>query len=524
MSIVDAVTKRVDGWYNALTGLGNALRDKRERGLFLGKTRLTDDLLESLYHGEDIAARIVDALPCEALRNGFHLNAENDDPDLASRLAEYDKRLKFAKRLKETAIWARLFGGAVIYLGVEDGQAEDQPVNMDAIQALRWAQVLDRRYIIPASRYEELDRYGEPEVYQIQRTVRASAQGAAAMQAGARIHESRLLRIDGALTAESRREQWNGWSDSVLEKVHDVIRDFGTSWAAIGHLLQDASQGVFKIDGLIEAMAQGAGDALVSRMQMIDMSRSIARAIMLDAEREDYHREAYAFTGIPDIMHLLMVRLAAAANMPVIVLLRQSPSGLNATGDADIRLWYDQVREYQTDVLRDPISRFYELVFAAQDFAGARPDAWEVKFDRLWQMTDVEQAALEKSVAERDKIYIDAGVILPEEVAVNRFKARGFSMDTQIDLDAREEMRVAELELAKSKAGEEPEPPPGAPTPGAPAPREDARRLDFIEHRGSEWVVLSHDRSKVLGKHRTKKEAEAHLRAIEAAKHAKAGA
>jgi hypothetical protein len=210
--------------------------------------------------------------------------------------------------------------------------------------------------------------------------------------------------------------------------------------------------------------------------------------------------------------------------MPVIVLLRQSPSGLNATGDADIRLWYDQVREYQTDVLRDPISRFYELVFAAQDFAGARPDAWEVKFDRLWQMTDVEQAALEKSVAERDKIYIDAGVILPEEVAVNRFKARGFSMDTQIDLDAREEMRVAELELAKSKAGEEPEPPPGAPTPGAPAPREDARRLDFIEHRGSEWVVLSHDRSKVLGKHRTKKEAEAHLRAIEAAKHAKAGA
>lgn len=41
-----------------------------------------------------------------------------------------------------------------------------------------------------------------------------------------------------------------------------------------------------------------------------------------------------------------------------------------------------------------------------------------------------------------------------------------------------------------------------------------------IEQRGSEWVVLPENGDKVLGKHKTKAEAEAQLRAIEASKHA----
>ena len=70
--------------------------------------------------------------------------------------------------------------------------------------------------------------------------------------------------------------------------------------------------------------------------------------------------------------------------------------------------------------------------------------------------TETAEAAKDVTPAEKDKVYIDAGVLLAEEVAVCRFKARGFSAETQIDLEAREEMLDAELELAKNKAGEDP--------------------------------------------------------------------
>jgi phage-related protein (TIGR01555 family) len=515
-----SIRHRLDSWVNVITGLGSALRDKREFTRFLHRARLTDTELDNLYHEEDIAARIAEALPAEALRRGYYLSSENDDPGLSSALAEYEKPLHFRRALKQAAIWARVFGGAVIYMGLEDGQPEDQPLAVERLQGIRFLQVLDRRYIYPIQEYSDQQRYGEPELYQIQRSTRPSLGSQVSFQPGAVIHESRLLRLDGALTSQSRMDAQQGWSDSVLERVHEVIRDFGSSWQAVGHLMQDAAQGVYSMRGLQDAVASGETDAILSRIQLIEVSRSVARAILLDAE-EKFERQAYNFQGIPDILKLLMIRVAAAANMPVIILMRQSPSGLNATGDADIRLWYDQVQEYQADHLHDVIQRFYELVFAAQDFAGQEPDEWDVLFGRLWQMTDLEQAQLEKTVAEKDKILIDSGMVLPEELAVSRFKARGFSLDTQIDLDVRAEILEAELKLAKENAGKEPEPPSMPPQPGQDQnkPQIADGRVDKIEHRGSKWVVLSADGSKVLGTHDTKAEAEKQLRAIEAAKH-----
>lgn len=41
---------------------------------------------------------------------------------------------------------------------------------------------------------------------------------------------------------------------------------------------------------------------------------------------------------------------------------------------------------------------------------------------------------------------------------------------------------------------------------------------EYVEHRGANWVVLDHTKTKVLGTHPTKEKALAQLRAIEANK------
>lgn len=520
---MSTIRKRLDAWYNAVTGLGNVLRDKAANTYYQRGRLLTDDYLENLYHGDDMAARICDALPEAALRNGYFLSAEDEDTDLSSALHEYQKRLKFRRALQEAAVWSRVFGGAVVYLGMDDGGAEDEPLNEANIRSIDFATVLDKRTLTPHTTYQTLDRYGDPELYQIGRVVSGRNDGT--LVPGSMIHESRLIRLDGARTSLWRREYNNGWSESVLEKVHTVLRDFGASWQNVGHLMQDAAQGVFKIKGLTDMVASEDGCSLLNaRMRAVDMYRSDIRAILLDADSEEFERAAYAFTGIPDILRLFMTRLSAAAQMPVTVLFGQSPAGLNATGESDIRLWYDSITTYQQDHLLDAVTRFYELVFMARDFEGSEPEAWEVRFGRLWQMSDKEQADLEKVTADKDKVYVDAGVLLPEEIAINRFKARGFSLDTQIDMDARMEMLQAEIELAKEHAGEEPVPPPmPGQAPQDPSqdpesdPREDAVRLDFVRKRNGKWVVLSKS-GKVLGRHTTRKQALDQLRAVEASK------
>lgn len=53
---------------------------------------------------------------------------------------------------------------------------------------------------------------------------------------------------------------------------------------------------------------------------------------------------------------------------------------------------------------------------------------------------------------------------------------------------------------------------------------EERQRLDVIEREGDDYVVMSEDRSKVLGRHKTLEDARAQLAAVEAAKHARADA
>lgn len=197
-------------------------------------------------------------------------------------------------------------------------------------------------------------------------------------------------------------------------------------------------------------IAGGQKDVLQTRMQLVDMSRSVARALLLDADGgEEFSREPTSFTDAQAMLDKFMLRLASAAEVPVTILMGQSPAGMNATGESDFRWFYDTIATAQENDLKPKIERLVRIVMLVKDgpTRGAEPD-WSIKFAPLWQPTPVEQADLEKKHAEKDKIYIDAGVLLPEEVAMSRFRSDGWSPDTQIDRDTRETM----LEIEKSFA------------------------------------------------------------------------
>lgn len=467
---------RLDTWVNAMTGLGNALRDKLQGTEFQTAARLDDQTLENLYHEEDIASRICDARPGEALRQGVKLAVEGDEKNAASDFLDAEwERLGIMPKLEDALVWANVFGGAALYLGIVDEGRERDPVNWDKIQEIRFVNVLDKRDLQPSRYYgNPLDtKYQEPELYRINLPVLGPvAPNTPVSSAGSEIHESRLIIFDGARTSQRRKQQNGGWSDSLLQKVHEVLVQFNVGWQGTAHLLQDASQGIFKLQGLIDMIAEGNEELLHRRMETVDMSRSIARAIMVDAENEDFRREQYNFTGLPDVLEKFMLRMAAAADMPVTVLMGQSPSGLNATGESDMRLWYDSIRKYQSRQLTPKLRQLCKFFLAQRSYTGPDPKKLQVIFPPPWQETRKEQAETNKTIAETDKIYIDAGVILPEEVALTRGAPGGFNKELELDMDSRKDMLKAELQLARDTAGEpEPDPMMQGQGNGTPAPK-----------------------------------------------------
>lgn len=379
-----SLSERNDSWQNLLTGLGTA-RDKTAYSHYGPSADLPFEYLEQLYLNDDIAARIVDLIPCEMLRQGFLINGEM--PQETIRLKHH---------ITDALIKARLFGGAFVYLGVDDGCEQHKPIKPKG--RLNFINVITAKDISIKSFYRDAlgPRFGEPELYEIKSSRIA-------------IHESRLIPFYGT-RAFSPKE----FPKSVLQRLYPVLQQFNTAWQATSHLMTDASQGIFKLKGLHSSMSSNRSHELLKRMELVDMSRSVSRSILLDAEDEDFRRDAYSFGGIPEILEKLMLRLSAAARIPISLLMGQAPAGLNATGDSDIRFFYDQVKAEQ-EALKPKIESIYRLL-------GCNNKS-EVKIDfpALWQLTDKEQAELERVKAETDRIYLQEGVLLPEEVALKRF-------------------------------------------------------------------------------------------------------
>jgi hypothetical protein len=208
-------------------------------------------------------------------------------------------------------------------------------------------------------------------------------------------------------------------------------------------------------------------------MGVVDMARSICRALVMDAENEDFQYIPRQTAGVGELLDKSWLRLAAAARMPVTILMGQAPAGLNATGAIDLRWWYDTIRASQTHELGPRVERLVRLI--AREF-GEDPEAWTVEWPSLWQLTPEEEATMRKSVAETDKLYVDMGAVLPEEVTLSRWASGAYSTEMTVDVESRKAMLESELERAQEQAENPPEPPPMVPgqppppVPGQPPP------------------------------------------------------
>lgn len=462
-----AAKARLDGWMNVLTGLGTS-RDKRSGNQFQAGVILTPQELEDLFHHDDMAARIVSAVPEDALRQGFHTKRATEEEDGADAgvdevqedAVSLDKRLEeldLAGKAMEAMTWGRLYGGGFILLGVEGTGRPETPLEDEQVKGVKFLTVLDRRDLTPESYYSDpmAPKYGQVETYRVQ----PLGAGPTSAVPQVVVHETRLVGFGGAMTSRRERERNQGWDHSVLQKVVKTLGDTNGNWESVSAMVTDMSQAVFKIKGLIDTIAEDDQDALQTRMALIDTLRSITRAIVLDTDEEDFELvERGSVAGVDGILVQNWLRLAAAARMPVTILMGQAPAGLNATGAIDLRWWYDTVRTAQEQELKPRLLRVIRMV-ARGEFPGTDPDSWEVEFPSLWQMTPMEEAELRGKVADTDLKYVTMGSILPEEITLSRFGRGHYSTDYVVDLEVRKAVLEAELERLENP----PEPPPMVP-------------------------------------------------------------
>jgi phage-related protein (TIGR01555 family) len=420
-----AAKQRSDSWASAVTGLGGS-RDKASSYYIAQEALCTQVQLDAMYMGDDLAATIVDAPVEDALSRGIEITGED-----TGALARAFEALGGPKLFVDAAIWGRLYGGGAIFLATKGLEGYERPLGENH-GPLLYALVLDRWETTPQTYYRDptSPRYGQVETYRITPGAQGVAQNGEL--AGQLVHESRLILFGGARTTNRTRQRNGGWDVSVLQRAQSIIRDAGINWQSSVLALQDLSQSVFKIQGLIEMIAEGKKGDLLTRMELVDMSRSVARAVVLDAEMESFENVGAAnLAAVPAILDKTFSRVATVAHMPLTRLMGVSPGGMNATGESDLSWWYGQIDVYRELTLKPKILQFLKVLAKSLNIP---TDKLDVAFPPLWQMSQKETAELRKLTADTDAVYISNQVVLPEEIALSRFGSGKWSPDTQIDL------------------------------------------------------------------------------------------
>lgn len=422
---------RVDGWVSVLTGLGTR-RDKRTSYQFVASTPLDPETCEGLYDSNDLAAWICDAYPEEAMREGIELTIP-DDKDSADAVLDRLEELDALAIYTDAMVTAATVGAGAVLIGVNDDQ--ELPLELDAIKKIEWLKCVSRRDVSPVTYYQDPlhPKHGKPELY----TFSPILQGATLPPKQARIHESRLVWFEGTRTSDRSKSKNGGWPFSKLQRLMPIVQSFDVAWEGASYMMSDASQAVFKLHGLLNALASAEGARLLERrMEVVERTRGIARAIALDPEKgEDFQKIATTFTGVPDMLDRFADRLAAAARMPVTILLGKSPAGLNATGKSDLQIWYDRVRAYQRQEVKPALEIIVQAVLSELN---KTPKSWSICFPELERMSPVQEADLRNKQAQTDKLMIDGDVVSPEEIAVSRYSDKGWSAETTINLKPRE--------------------------------------------------------------------------------------
>lgn len=454
---------RSDSWLNLLTQVGAGHRKTDFQ--FSADQRLPDSTLEDLFHFDPYAHRICTLVPSEALRQGFTVTM--GDPETEARIKSVLDEMEAARRLVQAWTWARVFGGGALFVVADDGRDPREPLDEGAIRKVVNLIPLDRRELTPSWWYSDPVRdvkFGRVKIYRLSR--------AGGVNVDTReVHETRLLRFTGGLVTRRREVALQGWGESELQRVHTDLQQFRGAFGAMAALLQDASQGVYSIKDLATLMSEDGKDALKTRMELMDATRSIVNAVLLDAEGEKFEKvETAALTGYAEVVRLFILLLAGASGTPVTLLMGQSPAGMDATGESDIRLWYDHVGTEQETVLDPRLRRLVRLIMLSREgpTGGVEPDDWDITYKPLWKQTPKEREEERKAVAERDQIYIQTGVVTPEEIALSRFPVGGWSAETTIDLEVRK--KVLEAEATEGAAQGILPKPPALPVPQAAPP------------------------------------------------------
>lgn len=363
-------------------------------------TRMTGNyaLLNSLYRSNWVVQNVVGIIPDDMTKEWFRPSGSLA-PEQIDRMSRVQTETSLREKVNEGLRWGRLYGGAagIILVRGQEGIL-DRPLDLDAVLPGTFAglYILDRWCgIVPedglVTDLSDPD-FGLPEYYTVMGTDSMSA---------ARIHHSRILRFTGRELPYLERLAEQYWGASEVESLYQEVVQYDNTTANMAALTFRANIDTMEVPNLDQLFSLTSGEAQ-RRFWNTMQAQSVMRSnfgMQLVNQGSKLTNTQYTFTGLSDVHESMCLSLSGASRIPMTKLFGRSPAGMNATGENDLRNYYDYVDTLREGTLAPLLRKLLPVI--AMSAIGSVPEDLDISFPPLWTPTakEVSEIAEKKTGA-----------------------------------------------------------------------------------------------------------------------------
>jgi phage-related protein (TIGR01555 family) len=388
--VADQKHATADSFVNLVSRLGYGARNQESRGTYLPnlltKNRM---LLEWMYRGNWVVGRAIDTVADDMTRAGIAIEGGIDPARIREIQADMIS-MGVWKKLNELLKWGRLYGGAIAVIDIA-GQDASTPLDISTVGRGQFTglKVYDRWQLQPdLTRLVKSGPDAEtPESYTLISNL------ATGQLSGTVFHHTRCVRNVGIELPlwQSITEQY--WGESVLERCLDRLNFYNSLVASIAALMNHAHLRTVRVDKLREMLSMGGPmkDAIFEMFALMAELQTINGITLLD-KNDEFQSTNYTFSGIADAKRALAEEISGALEIPLVVLLGQSPSGFS-TGDTDMAIYHEGINSKQNAQLRRGTTTILEVMHQSK-YGQPAPADFDFKFTPLKQLSAKEKAEI----------------------------------------------------------------------------------------------------------------------------------
>lgn len=339
-------------------------------------------------------------------KDGDHDNEE--DKLRIPQLEEAIKRFDLKRVFKTAAMHDCFFGRGQISINI-DGAEESIPLILSPKTikkgSLRGFTAVEAIWTTPSA-YNSIDPTA-PDFYRPREW----------FMLGRQIHASRLLTIITRPLPDILKPAYNFSGMSISQLAEPYVNNWLRTRQSISDLINFFSTTILKTNMAQALQGECDGSDMFARADLFTLMRTNRGLMVVDKDTEELDQINTPLSGLHELQAQSQEHLSSVSRIPTMIYTGISPTGMNASSEGEIRVFYDWIASQQESYYRHPLETCIKAIML--DLWGEIDESITFEFNSLWQVSAKEESDIRVNNANAAATYMDRGVLSAEEVREN---------------------------------------------------------------------------------------------------------